>query len=286
MHQSFENRMSVSVAGSHIHVLRAGTGPAVVLAHSYLWDAQMWQPQIAALCAHYDVIVPELWGHGASGPMPPETRSIGQLAEQHLELFDAMGLKQVTIVGLSVGAMWAAELALIAPHRVKALVLMDSYLGPEPEARRQQYWQMLNAVERLGAVPPPMVDALVPMFLSDATRRAHPHIEAEFRQQLTHWDTARLRDSIVPLGRQIFGRRDALADLPRLSMPALIMSGSADVSRPPSEARQMAMLMDAPFIEIPEAGHIASIERPEFVTRQLLDFLAEHTGPQLVGAVR
>ena len=42
--------------------LDRGKGPVVVLAHSYLWGAEMWRPQIDALSRHYRVIVPNLWG--------------------------------------------------------------------------------------------------------------------------------------------------------------------------------------------------------------------------------
>jgi pimeloyl-ACP methyl ester carboxylesterase len=271
--------IDAAVAGSSMHVLRAGRGEPVILAHSYLWDARMWQPQIAALSPYCEVIVPELWGHGRSGALPANTINLRALARQHLELFDVLGLDTVSIVGLSVGAMWAAELALLAPDRVKRLVLMDSYLGPEPAEQRQRYFEMLGAVEKLGSVPPPMFDALVPMFLSDTARRQHPHLETAFRDRLVGWDRGRLLDSVVPLGRLIFGRRDSLPDLANLGMPGLVLTGSADTSRPPHEGRHMAEIMDFAFAEIADAGHIASLEQPVEVNRRLLDFLGVPVAP-------
>lgn len=37
----------------------------------------MWEPQIQALSQHYQVIVPELWGHGQSDPLPAGTQTVG-----------------------------------------------------------------------------------------------------------------------------------------------------------------------------------------------------------------
>ncbi|MDA6077685.1 hypothetical protein O0544_19320 [Edwardsiella anguillarum] len=50
-----------------------GSGFPLVLGHSYLFDADMWRPQIEALSARYRVIVPELWGHGRSAALPEGT---------------------------------------------------------------------------------------------------------------------------------------------------------------------------------------------------------------------
>ena len=94
-----------------LHYVDQGSGPVVLLGHSYLWDQQMWAPQIAALSQKYRVIVPELWGHGDSGPLPAQTHSLGDLARQALALLDHLGVAKVNLVGLSVGGMWGAPLA-------------------------------------------------------------------------------------------------------------------------------------------------------------------------------
>eukprot|EP01034_Spumella_vulgaris_P020378 gene20378-26109_t len=128
---------SVIIDGQPLHYVDQGSGPAVLLGQSYLWDQHMWAPQIAALSQQYRVIVPELWGHGESGPLPAQTRTLDDLAHQALALLDHLEIAQVNLVGLSVGGMWAAPLALLAPERVNSLVLMDTYLGAEPEATRE-----------------------------------------------------------------------------------------------------------------------------------------------------
>ena len=50
------------------------------------------------------------------------------------------------MVGLSVGGMWGAELALLAPEQVTALALLDTFLGAEPADSRARYFAVLDAV--------------------------------------------------------------------------------------------------------------------------------------------
>src|SRR5258708_8513445 len=108
----------VEIAGSTMNVVDAGEGDVVVLGHSYLWSSEMWRPQIDGLSPHYRVIVPDLWGHGNSGPLPEGTEDLHDIARHHLALMDRLGIDRFTLVGLSVGGMWGAELALVAPERV------------------------------------------------------------------------------------------------------------------------------------------------------------------------
>ena len=262
----------IEVMGSMMSFLDVGAGEVVVLGHSYLWDAEMWRPQIDTLARRFRVIVPELWGHGRSGPMPADTKDLADLARQHLALLDRLGIQRFALAGLSIGGMWGAELALIAPGRVSALALLDTSLADEPEQSRRQYLGMLAAAEAAGHIPEPLLDAVVPLYFSPKVGERQPDLPKRFRASLAGWDIERLRESVLPLGRMVFQRRDALEDLKTLRMPALVMTGSDDVGRPPHEGQRMAEILDCPFVAIPEAGHISSLEAPDFVTAQLLGF--------------
>ncbi|MNE65557.1 Alpha/beta hydrolase family protein [compost metagenome] len=78
------------------------------------------------------------------------------------------------------------------------------------------------------------------------------------------------------MGRITFGREDFMARLGELDgASTLVMCGDQDVPRPPEEAREMAELIGCPCVLVPEAGHISSLENPEFVSQALLEFLAE-----------
>jgi pimeloyl-ACP methyl ester carboxylesterase len=267
----------IEIEGQTLHYRIQGTGFPVLLGHSYLWDADMWAPQIDALSQSFQVIAPDLWGHGQSKKPPTGTRTLGDLARHASGLLDALDLQQCAVVGLSVGGMWGAELALREPRRVRTLVMMDTDLGTEPQASRERYFSMLDTIEKLGAIPAPILDAVVPLFF-----RAGADLNAEqpmaFRQTLQRMGASVLREAIVPLGRIIFGRPDSLSRLASLNRAhTLLMCGARDVARTPAETAHMADIIGCQHVLVPEAGHISNLENPAFVTDALLRWLTEHT---------
>ncbi|HUC17403.1 MAG TPA: alpha/beta fold hydrolase [Acetobacteraceae bacterium] len=269
----------IEIEGSRLNIFEFGAGDPVILGTSYLWDMRMWRPQIESLAKRYRVIVPELWGHGGSGRLPVATTSMQDLAKQHLTMLDHLGVNRFALVGLSLGGMWGAELAMMIPERVSSLVLMGTSLADEPAATREQYSAILGTIERQGMLPDALREAIVPLYFSPSVASRKPGLPAEFDVALRGWNRERLIDSVVPLGRIIFDRRDAMDDLAKLKMPVLVMTGAHDIPRPPEEGRRMAECLGCRFVEIPEAGHISSLEAPEFVTAALEAFLAEQSLP-------
>lgn len=264
---------NIMIGGGSLHYLERGTGVPVLLGHSYLWDAAMWAPQVEALARHYRVIVPELWGHGGSGSLPEGCKTLADLAVDMETLLQRLELPPCHVVGLSVGGMWGAELAWRCPQRVRSLVLMDTFVGGEPEPTRQRYFQMLDTIETAGRIEPALIEAIVPIFFRPGYPADGPAARS-FAQALAAMPRERLRNSVVPLGRMIFGRGDALSRLSELDPARTLMAcGEYDIPRPPQELRHMAERVGCAAVSIPEAGHISTLENPEFVTRMLLEWL-------------
>ena len=244
----------VDINGRSLHYQDHGAGFPVLLGHSYLWDSAMWAPQIQALSRTCRVIAPDLWGHGRSGPLPAGTRTLGDLAAEASRLLDALGVRECAVVGLSVGGMWGAELALREPERVRTLVMMDTHLGVEPQATQARYFQMLDTIEAIGKFPPPILDAVVPLFFRSGADLDDP-LPGSFRRALECFSTEQLRESVVPLGRLIFGRPDGLSRLTGLDAGrTLLMCGALDIPRPPAETAQMAEIIGCAHVIVPGAA--------------------------------
>jgi len=264
----------IDIAGRSLHYQDRGTGFPILLGHSYLWDSAMWAPQIEALSRTHRVIAPDLWGHGRSDAPPAGTRTLGDLAAHAGLLLDALDVRECAVVGLSVGGMWGAELALREPARVRALVMMDTYLGAEPETTRARYFQMLDTIESLGKFPAPILDAVVPLFFRSGADLSGP-LPTAFRRALEGFSAAQLREAVVPLGRLIFGRPEAVQRLSALNAGrTLLMCGALDIPRPVAETARMAEAIGCEQVIVPDAGHISNLETPDFVTETLTAWLA------------
>lgn len=269
-------RKQLNIAGSQLSYLDIGSGPALLFGHSYLWDSAMWAPQIVSLSQQYRCIVPDLWGHGQSAAVPANCHSLLDISEHMLALMDALDIEQFTVIGLSVGAMWGAELVLSAPARVNALVMLDSFIGFEPEITRAKYFGMLDMIEAAGSIPAPLISAISPLFFADNAKANNPELVQRFEAYLAA-QTPETISSIVKLGRMIFGRRDTMEFAEQFTLPCLIMVGVEDKARSVLESYLMSDAIDgSQLVHIPNAGHISSLEQAEFVTEQLSLFLNQN----------
>lgn len=266
----------ITLDNKHLSYLDIGTGPVLLFGHCYLWDSKMWKPQIEHLSSQYRCIVPDLWGHGESGTLPESTHSLRDISQQMLQLMDNLSIDKFSVIGLSVGGMWGAELALIAPTRVKALVMMNCFIGYEPEVARAQYYSMLDIIKENQAIPLSVIEQIAPLYFSRNVQQDNPDLFNTFKYSLSNIEPERI-ESICRLGKIIFGRRDTMDDIDKWITPCLIMTGIEDTVRPVLESYLMHDAIDgSEFITIPRAGHISNLEQPDFVNAELERFLAKH----------
>jgi len=267
----------LTMDGKPCHFLDVGSGFPILFGHSYLWDSQMWEPQVKTLSKKFRCIVPDLWDHGRSGRLGSSAVTIEEIAAHAWKLMQHLKIRKFAIVGLSVGGMWGAELAMRHPEAVKALVLMDTYLGSEPQATRQKYFSLIEFLEKEKRFSPPLLNQVVPLFFSPETLAKNPHLVDRFRSSLASISEERIA-GIAALGRAIFSRNCKLDKLPALVQPTLILVGKDDIPRPPREAEEMASrLPNGQLRVIEEAGHISNLEQPEKVSALLSEFLFKST---------
>ena len=147
----------LEVDGIGIHYARTGTAgkPPVVLLHGFSDSGAVWTPLSRDLAADYDLVAIDTVGHGRSGrPGPGFSRA--RFVTDTLAVMDALGLARATLLGHSMGAGTAANVAAQAPGRVRALVLEVVALTPATQVahipgtshniRRDDYPAFLAAV--------------------------------------------------------------------------------------------------------------------------------------------
>jgi pimeloyl-ACP methyl ester carboxylesterase len=159
----------------------------------------------------------------------------------------------------------------MAPARLKGLVLMDSFVGLEPQITCERYLGMLGMIGQLGTIPAPIVEQVAPLFFANQPDAA---LMADFKGRLATWPGEKIA-AMVAVGRSFVTREDRIDWLEEMAVPALVMTGCEDKARPVLEGYLMAEVLGCPFKEIPAAGHISSLENPAFVNQALAAFLAD-----------
>lgn len=118
-----------------LHYLTRGHGADVLLIHGLGSSAGDWAFQVPALEQRRRVILPDLRGSGHS-TCPPGPYAIEQFARDLWGLVDALGAREVDVVGFSLGGAVALEMALQRPGRVPRLALINSL-----ESYRADHWR-------------------------------------------------------------------------------------------------------------------------------------------------
>ena len=116
---------TVDVRGRPTVLMHAGSGPPFVYLHSTLGEAARWLPFYQSWARDFTVYVPVHPGFGQSGGFD-QIDTIEDMAFHYLELFDALGLEEIILGGVSLGGWIAAEFAVRWPERVKKLWLSGS----------------------------------------------------------------------------------------------------------------------------------------------------------------
>lgn len=115
---------TVTINGCAIRLMRGGKGPRLLFLHGAS-GAGPWAPFMERLAGRFDLIVPEHPGFGGS-ETPDWFDNIHDLAYFYIEFLRALDLRDVHLVGLSLGGWIAAEVAVRTTSRIASLTLMSS----------------------------------------------------------------------------------------------------------------------------------------------------------------
>lgn len=126
---------AVTVGEYALNYVERGDGPPLVLIHGLAGDHTAWLPQLDAWSDRYRVIAFDNRGAGQSTQVD-EPISTEDMARDTLGLMDELGVDEACVVGRSMGGAIAQHIALLAPERVRALVLCASFAKIDPVGYR------------------------------------------------------------------------------------------------------------------------------------------------------
>ncbi len=280
-------KQSVDIA--YMDVAAVGKSRGVVLMfHGKNFSSDYWAPVIAGLSqAGYRVIAPDQIGFGKSSK-PDVKYGFDELASTTKQLLNKLGVSQVAVVANSMGGMVAVRFARLYPQTVTKLVL-ENPLGLEDYSKDipSQTNETLLKLEMA------QTEQSYRQFLKSYFPTWKPEYEkfVELYARVKNGpDYARYSLASV-LTYQMIAAQPTVQDLPKLSMPTLLVIGQKDRTvfgrrfAPPEAVRALGNFPElgkkaaqtiprASLVEIEQVGHVPHVEVPETFNRAVIDFLA------------
>ncbi|MCB0773002.1 MAG: alpha/beta hydrolase [Flavobacteriales bacterium] len=250
--------------------------PKLMLVHGITSQSLMWARNVKDLSAHYDLIIPDLIGHGHSTARWTGNSVNAQTA--HLDqILDSLKIEQpVNLVGGSYGGAIAANFAEQYPERVKKLVIYD---GPASDYTRAMADSVARSVGAAG--------------IKDLFEPKDPEGQRRLISLVTYKPMKVPRFALHQLYEAMKDKmpnyssllQDLLDRAPqyeqktyRWPMPVYVFWGAGDRLIPISVGRGIVARNHLPadhFLVIPQAGHSGNVEQPEWFNAHLMEVLGK-----------
>jgi len=259
----------LDVAGARLHYYEVGSGPPVVFLHGLYQDADCWAPLAADLAASYRVISYDLRGCGRSSDGAGVT--IEQLVADLDALLDSLGVERPALVGHSLGGQVALLYAVERSARLRGLVLAGvSPLAMDP-AIAPAYGAFAQLAPAMGLTESLANAMLSLVYSADSLDHGAGGLEL-YRRRLT------LLRSPQEIAGQIgayMGRAGVEDQLGAIGCPTLIVTGDLDTTVLLASPQLMvSRIAGAELAVLPDASHMAPLERADAFKAALIAFLA------------
>lgn len=258
----------------HLAYVEHGDGDALVFLHGGGLDHRMWAPQISAFSSHR-VIAADARGHGESSTPTNEYR----LVDDVVDLLDGLGIGVAVVVGLSMGAGTAVDLAVEHPDRVRGLVVSGTGTS-NPDFRDPWVLDIMATWQRAMEEQDPesWIEGFA-RFLPGPHRgvdQVDPALLAANDTMVRHT----LNTHILPVMAQ--GRmpvqptpvEDINYRRSEITAPTLAITGGSDAN---DHIRLTRDLLEhaakAREIIVPDTAHYPNLERPDLFNAALEEFL-------------
>lgn len=249
-----------------IHHTEANHNGAILLLHGYTADKNVWTRFGKYLADDYQIIIPDLAGHGETLFEPKLSYSIEAQAKHLIQLLEKLDVSKIHVIGNSMGGFIAAYLALEHPERILSVGLID------PAGTRSAQASKMELMVKQGRNP------------------FHIHNKSEFAEfyALTMAKPPYVTDVVMDaLAEDYIARRQHLEQiftdfasspvltkrLPELSQPTLLLWGQLDDIIHVSGSENWKVIPNLDLEIWPELGHMPMLEDPKKAAERYLSFL-------------
>ena len=275
--------MSTATVGSiELYYEEHGSGEPLLLIMGLAADSMAWMFQVPDFSEHYRTITFDNRGVGRSSK-PSGPYSIHEMADDTAGLLDTLGIDRTHVVGVSMGGMFAQELALRHPRRVRGLVLACTYPEPDADVERQRQF----STRELGGTVTAGGEVQIDVNAVDPLRFFQQLLPLAFSEQFIANELPKLMElfgGALQYGfslEAILGQVAAVMShkatdrLHQIKSPTLVITGDADLLVSPANSDVLAQrIPGARLVKVPGGSHGFNFETPQVFNREVLDFLA------------
>jgi pimeloyl-ACP methyl ester carboxylesterase len=276
----------VSASDVEVFLQEAGPpdAPVVLFVHGMGAWSEIWrQTLVATAGAGFHAVAVDLPPFGYSEHPAPDAYGRRDQARRILGVLDALGASRAILVGHSFGGGPTLEAVLLAPERVRALVLADAAIGLDsprggggPVALLLRVRPLRNALVASTVTNPLLSRRLLTMFMAspapatDARVRMlqQPMVLRGLTEAFGDWLLAFLTSNEEPRSKDAKAYRS-------LVVPTLILWGEADTTTPLPQGLRLAELIRGAEL-VMNVGHMPQIEDVAGFNRILVAFLEKH----------
>jgi 3-oxoadipate enol-lactonase len=247
----------------------SGSGEPLLLISGLGGGTWSWYGQLPFLQKRFQIITSDNRGAGRSS-IPQGPYRMAQFASDALAVLDHLGIERVFVLGLSMGGMIAQELVLMAPQRVRALILGCTHCGgerripPDPDT-------LAAFVNNEGLNQEQIITKNLPFFFSRGCFEQHPDVIEEYRKIQV---AAPIQPECAFVAQlQAISTFDCSTRVNRIKVPTLVISGTEDQLVPLENARILAAEIPGARLEILEhAGHALHAECRDRLNQLTVEF--------------
>ena len=250
-----------------LRYLTGGAGPPLVMVHTVRTQAEHFRHLIALVQERYTVYALDLPGMGYSQIVPGASYEEPAMRAAVKRLITQLDLRDVTLLGESMGAVLALTTAADLPERVRRVLAINAYDYAGGIARSSLLARLIvrgvlaPGVGRLFArlEPKPIMRAVLSGGVVDTTA-----LRADYVDELL--EVGR-RPGYPSVARAVYANLPSLvaarSRYPEVTAPVHLIYGEEDWSRPSDRQANRHLLPTAEFTEVPRAGHFIALERPD-----------------------
>ncbi|MDH7801377.1 MULTISPECIES: alpha/beta fold hydrolase [unclassified Rhizobium] len=239
-----------------------GPGPVLLMLHGFS-DTSRSFSMLEPFFSEYRLIIPDLPGHGVSSA--GQGLHVADFAETIDRFLTLMGVSRLFLLGHSMGAMTAIELAARRGDAIRALALISATLEPDFGAESQLTRDILA-----------LRDPIMPTvgFLRDWYSCSQP-VDQDFLSKMKQ-DAANMPAAIWHGIVTGFADTNLHHSASRIKKPVLCLAGSEDPLFDASHRQQLAEAFPgAEAVTLDGHGHNPHWENPQGVSTQIADFFAD-----------